>query len=64
MDPNNNREEREEVDRVREGERIRHEAAKKSKEYEDRGSNNEEEKEEELTFIFPIYDIPTTLVGK
>ena len=62
MDLNNNeetrerseREAREVVERARlNGERIR-------REDEDRGSNNEEEKKEELTFGFPIYDIPAT----
>ena len=39
---------------------LRREAERKEKEDEDRGSNNEDEKDEELTFGFPIYDIPTT----
>ena len=69
MDPNNNGEERERLERearevveraMLEGERIRQEAERKAKEDEDRGSNNEEEKEE-LTFGFPICDIPTNL---
>ena len=62
MDPNNNREEREAreaVERARlEGERIWQEFERKDKLDEDRGSNNEEEKEEDITFGFPIYDIP------
>ena len=67
MDPNINgeegerleREARKAVERARlDGERIRREAERKAKEDEDRGSNNEEEKEEELTSGFPIYDIP------
>ena len=38
---------------------LRGEAERKAKEDEDRGSNNEENNEE-LTFGFPICDIPTT----
>ena len=37
---------------------LRREAKRKAKEDEDRGSNNEND--EELTFGFPICDIPTT----
>ena len=66
MDPNNNeelrdrleREAREVVENARlEGEMLRREAEREEKEYEDKGSNNEEEKDKELTFGFPIYDI-------
>ena len=46
------REEKEAVERARlEGERIRQEDERKPKKDEDRGPNNEEEKEEELTFV-------------
>ena len=38
---------------------IRREAKRKAKEGEDRGSNNEEN-DEELTFGFPICDVPAT----
>ena len=68
MDPNNTnneelrdrleREAREAVENARiEGEMLRREAERKAKEDEDRGSNNEND--EELTFGFPICDIPT-----
>ena len=67
MDPNNTnneelrdrleREAREAVENARiEGEMLRREAERKAKEDEDRGSNNEND--EELTFGFPICDIP------
>ena len=68
MDPNTNNEElrdrlereaREAVKNARlEGEMLRREVEKKQKEDEDRGFENEND--EELTFGFPIYDIPTT----
>ena len=69
MDPNNNeeirerleKEAREALEKARlEGEMLWREAERKAKEDEDRWSNNEEVKDEELTFGFPIYDIPTT----
>ena len=43
---------------------LRREAERKAKEDEDRGSNNEEEKDEELTFGFPILIYQQPLVGK
>ena len=55
------KEARESLEKARlEGEMIRREAKRKAKEDEDRGSSNEKEKDEELTFGFPIYDIPST----
>ena len=68
MDPNNNEEIRERLEKEArevlekarlEGEMLRREAERKAKEDEDRGSNNEEN-DEELTFGFPLYDIPAT----
>ena len=64
MDPNNinneelrDRLEREAVENARiEGEMLRREAKRKAKEDEDRGSNNDND--EELTFGFPICDVP------
>ena len=69
MDPNNTnneelrdsleREARETIENARiEGEMLRREVGRKAKEDEDRGSNNEND--EELTFGFPICDIPAT----
>ena len=69
MDPNNNNEElterlereaRETIENARiEGEMLRREAERKTKEDEDRGSINEEN-DEELTFGFPICDVLAT----
>ena len=53
------REAREAIENARmEGKMLRREAGRKAKEDEDRGSNNEND--EELTFVFPICDVPTT----
>ena len=73
MDPNNTnneelrdrleREAREVVENARiEGEMLRREVERKAKEDEDRGSNNEND--EELTFEFPICDIPAAFGRK